>query len=559
MYNIVSYVRKEAVRVCRSTLGRGVALTVALLMLIGGVAGCGAVGGESFGFALSAEPQQIDPQVARDTASLTVIAAVFEGLTALDDNGEPIPAAAEWTVSEDGLLYTFRLRESYWSTVSVRGEETGFEEAVQVTAHDFVFGIRRTADPATASPYADQLAGIVNAQPVCAGSKSSTELGVEAVDDETLTIRLSAPDSDFLKKLAGPGFMPCNREFFAYTAGRYGLEKQYILTNGPFAVTAWSHHEAVSLTKNPFYHRAEEILPASVRYRITKTEEEDFDLLTKGYLDAAAVPSGSLEEARSAELQLVELQDTIRFLWMNNQIEVFQNADIRRAVRDAIEYETLWNSLPKGCVKASGFVSPAATLAGGAVYRDRQNSLPFGVDQAAAQASLAEGLGQLELEKMPTLTLLAAEDDDSANLARYILQSLSKNLGVRCALELTDAATLAARVQAGNYQLAIADVTARGLTAYENLSMFTAGAPANNYARFAAADFDGRYATAGPERAQVQALEQALFESCPSVPLGFVTRYYGVGADVTGVEVRPFDGGTTGALLSFFEADRVGS
>ncbi len=540
----------------RSTLGRGVAFAVALLTLLGGFAGCRTVGGDSFSFALSAEPQQIDPQVARDTASLTVIASVFEGLTALDEAGEPIPAAATWTVSEDGLIYTFSIRESYWSTVSVRGEETGFEDPVQVTAHDFVFGIRRTADPTTGSPYAELLTGIVNAGEVVAGQKSSTELGVEAVDETTLVIRLSAPDPDFLKKLASPGFMPCNREFFAYTSGRYGLEPKYILSNGAFSVSGWEHDQSVSLRKNPNYHAAEEILPASVRYRITETEEADFELLTEGYLDVAMVPTGSLAAAKEAGLQLVELQDTVRLLWMNNEVEALKNPDIRRALRDAIEYDTLWESLPDGCVKATGFIPPAATVTGGERYRGEQNTLHFRTDPAAAEASLTKGLETLELEKMPTLTLLAAEGDDSANFARYILQSFTKNLGVRCTLELTDPETLAARVAAGNYQLAIADVTPRGLTAYENLNMFTSGAPVNNYSRFASEDFDRRYAAAGADSGSVQALEQALFDACPAVPLGFVTRYYGVLPEVAGVTVYPFHGGAYGGWLSFREAVR---
>lgn len=538
---------------------RTAALLAALILLIGALGGCGSTGGESFGFALAAEPRQIDPQVARDTASLTVIAAVFEGLTALDENGEAIPAAADWTVSEDGLTYTFHLKESYWSTVSARQQKTGFEDAVQVTAYDFVFGIRRTADPTTNSPYAGQLDGIENADPVRAGAAPSTELGVEALDDETLCIRLDAPDSDFPKKLAGPGFMPCSREFFGYTAGRYGLEAQYILTNGPFSLDGWQHHTAISLRKNPFYHGADNILPASVRYRITDTETEDFELLQKGYLDGAMMPPDSLEAAREAGLQLVELRDTVRFLWMNNQTDILSNGDIRCALRDAIEWEPLWDSLPAGFVPAAGFVPPAATVSGGNKFRTDDNTLNFHTDTDAAREAMAAGLEALELTQFPGLTLLAAEDEESANLARYILQSFSKNLGVRCTLELIDSETLAARVQAGNYQLAIADVTGRGLTAYENLAMFTSGAAAHNYARFSSADFDVRYASAGAERADVTALEQQLYAASPSVPLGFYTRYYGLLPDVTGVTVSPFNGGTNGAFLSFRSADRAGS
>lgn len=110
--------------------------------------------GKSFRFSLSAEPRQLDPQVAEDAASVAVVSALFEGLTRLDEKGKAVAAAAEWTVSEDGLTYTFRLRPSKWSN----GDP--------VTADDFVFGMQRTVSPATGSGLASRLSGIQGAAAV---------------------------------------------------------------------------------------------------------------------------------------------------------------------------------------------------------------------------------------------------------------------------------------------------------------------------------------------------------------------------------------------------------
>ena len=514
-------------------------------------------GGGAFGFTLTAEPRQIDPQVATDTASLSVIDAVYEGLARLDDDGRVVPAAADWTVSADGRTYTFTLRESYWSTVKVRGEKTGFEEPVQVIAADFVFGIRRVADPTTGSPYAAQLTDIENADKVLSGKAPLTEFGVEAVDERTLVIRLAEPNADFPEKLTTPAFMPCNREFFGSTGGRYGLEMRYILTNGPFSMSAWTHNTAVSLKKNEHYHAADSILPAAVKYRISTDAEEDFELLEKGYIDGAAVPQDGLERAAAAGIRLEELQDTVRYLWMNTAAPPLSEPKIRQALRDAMEWNALWDSLGAGCAPATGFVPPDAT-AGGARYREQAAKVPLHTDPTAAQTALANGLAALELQKLPTLTLLAADDAESANLARYILQSFTKNLSITCTLELVDAETLAARVRAGNYQLAIFDVTGTGFTAKENLSVFTTDA-VGNYARFSAAAYDALYAQAGADRAAAQGLEQWLYDACPALPLGFCTRYYGVLAEDSGILVRPFNGGAFGALLSFRTADKVTS
>lgn len=532
------------------------AAILCLCLLLSFVACRGEEEGDGFGFALPTEPKQIDPQTATDTASLTVIAAVFEGLTRVDENGAVVPAAATWTVSDDGCTYTFTLRESCWNVVTARGVETGFEQPVMVTAYDFEFACRRAVDPTTGCPYKDLFTGIQNAGAVLAGEKPSTALGVKAENAATLVITLSAPDPDFLAKLATPAFMPCNREFFAYTAGRYGLEKGYILSNGAFYVSGWDHNTSVTLRKNENYHAAKEISPSLVKYRVTVSAEEDYELLEKGYIDAAFVPQDKVSAAPAAGIRLVEMRDTTEYLWMNTSVSPLSEVSVRRAIRDAIAWDELRTNRPKGYTLAAGFVPPAAT-AGGQPYRTANETLPFATDTAAASAALAAGLEALELQKLPTLTVLAADDTDSANLARYVSQSLAKNLGARCVLDLVDAKTLEARVKAGNYQLAIYTAPGRGLTATENLETFTSTAPAGNYARYADAAYDALYAAAKDTRADAAALEAYLFDTCPALPLGFGTRYYGVREEDTGITVTPFDGGLYGAPLSFRNAKRV--
>lgn len=503
---------------------------------------CSERGGDSFGFTISGEPRYIDPQTAQDTASLTVIDAIFEGLTRLDEAGNVQPGAADWAVSEDGKTYTFTLRESCWSTVHVRGEETGFEDPVLVTAYDFEFGIRRIAEPTTASPWTGLLSGIENAESVLSGKQPLSALGVQALDDRTLVIRLDAPDDGFLKRLASSAFAPCNRAFFEYTRGRYGLEKQYVLANGAFYLSAWEHGVSVSLRKNEEYHASGEILPASVKYRVSTSQTEDFELLTKGNLDAAFVPASELNAAKDADITLVEMRDTVQYLWFNHTVTPLQDSAVRGGLAAAVEWEQVWKNLPAGYEKYSGFVAPAAT----GVPAEKQ----YATDVTEARRLLAEGLARVQLERMPALELLAADDTESANQARYILQSFSKNLGITCNLRLVDAETLAARVQSGNYQMAICAVTGKGLSANENLETFTANAGTGNYARFADAAYDALYAAGNTQK-----MYDYLYETTAVLPLAVYTRYYGVRAEVSGVTVRPFNGGTVGAALAFRGAE----
>ncbi|MBO5797720.1 MAG: hypothetical protein J6R77_05170, partial [Clostridia bacterium] len=151
--------------------------------------------GQGFRFPLSAEPVTLDPAIATDEAARTVIASLFEGLVALD-NGRPVPAAADWTVSEDGRTYVFALYSSKWSS----GEA--------VTADDFLFAYERVTDPATASPYQKAMSNIKT---------------VVATDDNTLTVTLKKADEGFLASMVEVWY-PCPRDFFHECGGGYGME-----------------------------------------------------------------------------------------------------------------------------------------------------------------------------------------------------------------------------------------------------------------------------------------------------------------------------------------------
>ena len=158
-----------------------------LAVLLAGAALLGLAGchrdtplGKSFRFPLSAEPRQLDPQVSTDAASVTRVAALFEGLARLNENGEAVPAAADWTVSDDGRVYTFRLKESYWSTLpkAKKGETpTVWEQPVKVTAADFVFGMQRAVMPETGSALVPSCSGSRTRRPLAKGKRRRRSWG----------------------------------------------------------------------------------------------------------------------------------------------------------------------------------------------------------------------------------------------------------------------------------------------------------------------------------------------------------------------------------------------
>ncbi len=531
------------------------ALTACVLLF--SLAACGDDGSQKgFRLPLSGEPRQLDPQSATESASVTVITTLFEGLTRLDRDGNAVDGAATHTVSADGLTYTFTLKESYWSTLAIRGEKTAWDEPTRVTAQDFVFGWQRAVSPDNQSGTATAFYGIRNAEAVHKGTKPLTELGVKAISDTSLTVTLETADPSFLTRLAGAPFMPCNRAFFDYTAGRYGLETKYLISNGAFSLTAWNHNQSLLLNKNEGYHAANTVIPSAVRF--VTDSEVPAETLISGELDAAFLPTDKVDAAKQAGVTVHTVEDSVRSVYFNTATAPLNNADIRLALRNAIEWTTVYDHLTAaGEPKATGYI-PNDALVGTTRYRTGDNAVTYSTQVETAQTLLGRGLAAAYPEDaaptMPQLTILAADDAVSADTARYILQSWQKNLKLPITLELVSADTLAARMNSGNYQIALYTTVGGGLTAADNLTAFTSGA-ANNLTGFSDTRFDTAAAQAARGgRDAVTTAETALHTSCPIIPLSFPRRYYGMAKNCENVTVRPFGGGTYGGEYELLSA-----
>lgn len=516
--------------------------------------------GKSFTFQLGSDPKQLDPQVSTDRSSVTMAAVLFEGLARLDENGEAVPAAADWTVSSDGLVYTFTLRDSQWSVQKSKDEENVWKEATPVTAQDFVFGMQRAVSPSTGSQLAEELFCIQNAEEVNKGLLPVEELGVKALDEKTLQITLTHPDDGFPAKTTTTPYMPCNQAFFEYTGGRYGLEAEYILTNGPFYVKTWYHGETITLVKNEGYHEADAILPSTVRFTMTQVEDP-VGSLEEGALDAATLTPDQAAQAEQAGLQLVRLQDTVQTLWLNNREKTLSDAGVRRGLRNGLEWSVIESRLTSEMgAAATGYVPPDAVVSGSEKYRTEENALvPPSLGREALN-DFEEGLTRLGLESCPKLTLLCADDEASVDLARYILQSWQKNLSVYFELQALPEEELRSRVQVGNYQLAILSFTPSAMNALDVLMSYGGTAAQGNLAGYASDRFDravGSLTDGTPTREELETLEQVLWEDCPCIPLSFPTRYMGLGKTVSGLIVRPFNGGAFGTALDFRQAGKL--
>ena len=280
--------------------------------------------------------------------------------------------------------------------------------------------------------------------------------------------------------------------------------------------------------------------------------------LTSGNLDAAELTYAQIQSAKDTKLQQISVQDTIQYIWMNNRIPALSSTDVRVALRDSLEWDTIWAQLnSSNYTPAKGFAAPDAVVTGSEVYRnDRNARIPVSCGNQMA-AKLASGLATVQQTEMPKLTLLCADDTYSLNVARYIVQSWQKNLSVYFSIEPVPESELTTRVGVGNYQLAISSYTVSGLSALDAFGCFTSTAARGNLARFSNPAYDALYTsveTGTITRDQLDTLELKLVELCPSIPLSFHKRYVGLGETVSGVIIRPFGGGAFGSEIDFRQA-----
>lgn len=207
---------------------------------------------------LSSEPPTFDPAQAQDSQTNTVLKTLYEGLVRMGPDGKEIPGVAEsWKISDDGKTYTFKLRENAkWSN----GDP--------VKASDFVFAWQRVLDPSTAPapPYAYQLYYIKNAEGYNLSTSKSykgtkikdfKDVGVKAVDDHTLQVELEHPTPYFLGLTSFYTYYPVNPSIKGND--KWAVQKDSMITNGPFKLTAWDSGQKIEVTKSENYWGKDEI------------------------------------------------------------------------------------------------------------------------------------------------------------------------------------------------------------------------------------------------------------------------------------------------------------
>ncbi len=390
---------------------------------------------------IQAEPKTLDQSKSTDSYSSQVLTNTQEGLTRIiqdeSGNGKIEPAGAvEWKTSEDGLTWTFNLRDMKWS------------DGQPVTAQDYVYGITRTLDPNTASTYGFLLFPIKNATEFNAGKAKAEEVGVKAIDEKTLEFTLEQPCPYFLDTTYFKVMQPQRKDIVEKNGDKYGSEADSMVYSGPYVISEWVHQNQIVLTKNPEYWDAGNVKLEKATMKIIKEESARMNELLNGSLDMAAVvdPNWISKFNESGEYDVRKGYDgSTTYTFFNQKDKLFSNEKVRKAFLISEDREGEIKTLRKGIGEPAMAWCPPAVQIGGKAYRETVNYSPVKdlmAENTDAKALLSEGLKELGMDPDPskiTITYLQSGTDQVAKqYAEYRQQTYKELLGVNVECEYVE-------------------------------------------------------------------------------------------------------------------------
>ncbi len=288
--------------------------------------------------------KSLDPHKNTDREGSDALRQLFEGLMNEDINGAMVPGVAEsYEVSDDKLVYTFHLRDAKWSN----GDP--------VTAGDFVYGWRRIADPATASEYAwfMELMNVENAPAVVKGEKKPEELGIKAIDDKTLEVRLSAPTPYLLKTMAHPSTFPAPQKVIE-AEGDNWTQPGKLVGNGAYKLDAHYLGVQAVLSKNDNYWDAANTILTTVRFVTVNDQNIGLTRLLAGELDwMDRTPAGQFPRLQQEYPdQAVSVPDACSYAYLFNLSdkgpEALKDLRVRQALSYAVDRDIIVDKVLQG-------------------------------------------------------------------------------------------------------------------------------------------------------------------------------------------------------------------
>ncbi|SHE46967.1 oligopeptide transport system substrate-binding protein [Tissierella praeacuta DSM 18095] len=425
---------------------------------------------------------------------------IFETLVAdvADENCNSIikPAAAkDWTISEDGMVYTFNIRENaLWN------------DGVPVTANDFLFTFRTMATPEIGSTNAWLFDGIIlnfaealyNDGTNPKYNKKPEDIGVKVIDEKTIEFTLTKPYGYFLDLLSGA--KPIRQDKYEEYGSSYGSSIDKIVMNGPFIMESWDPNVQITFVKNEKYWNAENIKLQKVERKVIQDTATAAQALISGEIDVVDTndPDWKKLISEDGRFETIVVPDNApEFLGFNCKNKYFKNPKIRLAFSLAFDREKYLDDLREGQGEPLYSLMPGITNVGDELYSERTNGKNQVLKELMKQypdpkALLIEGLIEEGFDpdpaKMDISYATRGTTEYSKKSAEWLLQQWKEKLGVEIKIDMIEWNVMWDRVDAGDY-----DICTAGWGPYYNdpnalLELYD---PVNGYFNTAKSGWDG--------------------------------------------------------------------
>lgn len=264
-------------------------------------------GKDSFNITSSADLPSLDASKTTDFYSFDVLNNIMEGLTRVDKEGKVVEGmATSWETSEDKKTWTFTIND-----------KANWANGEKVTAHDFEYAWKRTLNPDTGSQYGFIFYDIVGAEDYSLGKCEADDVGVKALDDNTLQVTLVRPVNYFDRLVGFPVFFPQNQKFVEERGDKYGTTKDDILANGPFELTRWKLEDQYTMTKNEKYWDKDVVKLQTVNTKIVKDGSTGINLYEAGEVDSIDLGAEEVDKFKDSPEFKSAKNATTFFILMN--------------------------------------------------------------------------------------------------------------------------------------------------------------------------------------------------------------------------------------------------
>lgn len=522
----------------------------------GSAAGSTAGGTNTAGFTVQygSNPETLDPALNSAIDGANTIITIFEPLLLINENNEVIGGQAEsWEASEDGLTWTFTMRDGLkWS------------DGTDLNAKDFEYSFKRMVDPNTAAPYAETCLGMIDGFEEAAGfpdadgnptaEPNPEALNVKASDDgKTLTIVLSYPCSYFDKMAAFATMSPVQQATVEANGDAWCTSPDTFVSNGPYMITDWTPSERIVLTKNPNYvggWDSSKIVSDTITLLLLEDSSASYAAYNSGEAVLVKdVPTDEIPSLTKAEDGGDFYVDTILgtyYVSLNLQRDAFKDAKVRKALSLAIDRDYVANTIMQGTYSAADSIVGPGIVDESGYFHDNGNAPYISADYEANLAEakkLLEEAGYPNGEGYPTIEYSTNDAGYHVPLAEYLQQAWG-DLGITLTINKMEWSSFTPARRAGEY-----DVARNGWVMDYNdpsnmLDLFCSG-NGNNDGKYSNPDFDAaidasRVADSAEHFAQLHKAEDILMEDMGCLPIAYYNDYWLQSSSLKGTWHSPY-------------------